>query len=252
MRIEIVCQNGHQFMTQAEGEDLAKLRCGKCEAPMMTGVATPLADAPFEHISGGAAWWSESVTSLVATLAWATEAAACVSWERALAALRDLWEIQAVVDVLIGLVPYELRRKLAPNKIVKTWELLPISLTEEQTAAAGREMAKIALGIENLEEEKAAAAASFNSRLKDLHSRLGELGRGVREGNSVRTTVAMEFDYRLGTVTKSRTDTGEVLSERPMTGEERDEHRQEKMFDDASNGRSRRRKGDDAQPEATA
>jgi len=110
---------------------------------------------------------------------------------------------------------------------MKTTRQLPVDLNEEEIADRGRAMAKSVSEKAGLQEEKKSATADINAKIKacgEVIRKLSEIISGGKEDREVSCEVKKDFDSN--TVTVVRDDTGEVVEERPLTVDER----QENMF----------------------
>ncbi len=108
------------------------------------------------------------------------------------------------------------------TKSTKQTQLLKCDLTDEERQEAAIELARLVEQVQTLEADK----KSVMSRLKgDIESATAELlakSNIVRDGyqwSKVDCTQIMDYDE--ATVTLSRDDTGEVLKDRKMNAEER-------------------------------
>ena len=95
-------------------------------------------------------------------------------------------------------------------------------LTGDETVERSKEMAQLMSEIGNIETDLKAVVQEFKSRIAGKEARLGTLARNVQNGFEFRTVpCTRHFDYALGRVEEFRSDTGERVSHRAMTDEER-------------------------------
>ncbi len=107
-------------------------------------------------------------------------------------------------------------------KIVKDAEDLSCKLTEEEWADRARELSAAHQETEAQEERKKSITAELNADLKIAKAKQSKLANIVATWSERReVTVETKYDYRLGIVTKTRTDTDEMISSREMTDNER-------------------------------
>ena len=130
---------------------------------------------------------------------------------------------------------------------------LPVRLTDFELRDRAKELGEKLSEKTRLEAEKKFPADHFKSAIEKAEARIADLGVVVTEGveyRAIPVTTNKNFDRSL--VETIRTDTAEVVDSRPMTADER----QQGLFDDGEATtdeepkRSRRRKTEEAQPEA--
>lgn len=96
------------------------------------------------------------------------------------------------------------------------------ALTEAEVAARAAELARITTELSQMEDKKKAAMSSYKDKIDRAIVDARSLARKVSERREMRTVECrLNFDYRLGRAYLVRTDTSEVLEERPLTAEER-------------------------------
>ena len=101
-------------------------------------------------------------------------------------------------------------------------ERLPCALTESELRARGEEIAKL-IGDQEVEElEKKDSADTHNAEIKKLQTKQAQLAQELRERREYRwipvKKVRVENTHLIQWI---RTDTGEIVRERPMTEDER-------------------------------
>lgn len=109
-----------------------------------------------------------------------------------------------------------------PPKIVKVSEELSCELNEVEWTAKARDLADAHREVAQQEQRKKDVTKELGhdvSMAKTKESKLADIVATRREQRDV--TVEVKYDYELGTVTKTRTDTEEVISTREMTDSER-------------------------------
>jgi hypothetical protein len=137
-------------------------------------------------------------------------------------------------------------------KIVKITEELSCELNDVEWQNRARELADAHKEVAIQEQRKKDIVKELGhdvSMAKTKESKLADTVATKRELRDV--TVQVKYDYELGTVEKTRTDTGEIISTREMTDQER---QAELDFHDANDvieeGRAAERAEEDADEEA--
>jgi hypothetical protein len=112
---------------------------------------------------------------------------------------------------------------------------LPVRLTDAEVAQRAADLANATQTRENLETQKSSTIASLTGDIKAQKLKISKLAKVVAERAEMRDVEIEESrdEERWMMVTK-RLDTGEIISERQMTSEER----QIQLFP-ASRGRNR-------------
>jgi hypothetical protein len=99
---------------------------------------------------------------------------------------------------------------------------LRVILGPEQVAERADRVAHLLHERDHKEEMAKAALAHAKSEIKEVDAQLHRLASEVRDKACyLETKCERIFDYHTGAVTETRLDTGEVISERPMTADER-------------------------------
>lgn len=107
-------------------------------------------------------------------------------------------------------------------KVVKVAEELSCKLNDVEWENRARELADAHRETEAMKERKKSVMAELNADLKIAEGKETKLANVVATRTERRdVTVEVRYDYELGKVTKTRTDTKEVISERDMTDDER-------------------------------
>lgn len=118
-------------------------------------------------------------------------------------------------------------------KIVNIAEELTCDLNEVEWNNRARELAEAHKDVLREDERKKTVTAGLNNDIKIAKARESKLADIVATRQEQReVTVAVKYDYELGVVTRTRTDTGEVISERKMTDQERQDELD--LFQDAN------------------
>lgn len=109
-----------------------------------------------------------------------------------------------------------------PPKIVKIAEELSCDLNDLEWNGRARELADAHRETIAMQNRKKSVMAELNADLKIAEGKETKLANIVATRTERRdVTVEVKYDYELGKVTKTRTDTGELVSEREMTDDER-------------------------------
>ena len=99
---------------------------------------------------------------------------------------------------------------------------LPVTLKREEVEMRARSLASTIKERQDLDEERAAAAANYKEQLKALDKHIGDLSEVVRTEQELRVVPCYEQrNDRLGTIEIIRDDTSQTIESRPMTAEER-------------------------------
>jgi hypothetical protein len=116
----------------------------------------------------------------------------------------------------------QLVQEMIPPKIVKTTEDLMCDLNPVEWTNRASSLADANRQVDFLEDRKKSVVADMNSDIKVAKLHAAKLTNVVANHRELReVTVEVKYDYELGLVTKTRTDTKEVVSSREMTTEER-------------------------------
>ena len=117
-------------------------------------------------------------------------------------------------------------------KTTKETHVLPCPITEVERAEYANKLAECIQDLRALEDERKQVMKSFASRKQDLETDTATLSRTVRSGEVMKSVECeLVLNYTRLTATLKRTDTGEVVNERPMTQQER---QMDMGFDDES------------------
>ena len=101
-------------------------------------------------------------------------------------------------------------------------EYLKCHLTEKEKTELSAKIAKAISDRSSAEAKLKEVSASIKAQIAQLDAEISEKALQINNGYEYRNVECrMDKDYRLGTVTITRLDTGEVIRERPMTAEER-------------------------------
>ena len=110
---------------------------------------------------------------------------------------------------------------IAP-KIAKIKEELSCQLNDVEWQNRARELADAQEHYEREEQRKKDVMKQLNADLAVAKGKVSKLANVVATKREQREVVVeVKYDYELGTVTKTRTDTNEVISEREITDQER-------------------------------
>lgn len=109
-----------------------------------------------------------------------------------------------------------------PPKVVKISEELSCELNDVEWENRARELAEAHKEVSRQEERKKTVSAGLTNDVKIAKAKESKLADIVATREEQReVTVEIKYDYELGTVSKTRTDTGEIISDREMTDDER-------------------------------
>jgi protein subunit release factor A len=98
---------------------------------------------------------------------------------------------------------------------------LPVKLNDEELADRGRAVAKAVEDRAALQEEKKAADADINGKIKSQGEIIRCLSRVITTGTEDREVeVAINKDNESRMISVVREDTGEIVESRPMTADE--------------------------------
>ncbi len=101
-------------------------------------------------------------------------------------------------------------------------EYLKCQLTEKEKTELSAKIAKAISDRASAEAKLKEVSASIKAQIAQLDAEISEKALQINNGYEYRNVECrMDKDYRLGSVTITRLDTGEVIRERPMTAEER-------------------------------
>ena len=110
----------------------------------------------------------------------------------------------------------------APATVIHLRKNLPCTLTDAERLERGIALARVNENIGNEERRQADIKAELKATLTGLESERSALSSVVRRGEEYRDVdVDEHYDYAHGSVTQTRTDTGEQLHRRDMTESER-------------------------------
>lgn len=116
-------------------------------------------------------------------------------------------------------------KKKNKNDLVKVTHephKLPFQLGVEEKAEAAEQLATTLQAAESLELERKSVLGEFKSRLNALEERIHKLTLNVKDGVEMRSVECeLHLNYTTLTATLIRSDTKDVVEERPMTDEEK-------------------------------
>ena len=109
-----------------------------------------------------------------------------------------------------------------PPKVVKIIEELSCELTDSEWQSRARDLAEAHKEVARQEDRKKTVTAGLNNDVKIAKAKESKLADIVATREEQReVTIEVRYDYEIGTVSKTRTDTGEIISERELTDDER-------------------------------
>ena len=101
-------------------------------------------------------------------------------------------------------------------------EYLKCQLTEKEKTELSAKIAKAISDRASAEAKLKEVSTSIKAQIAQLDAEISEKALQINNGYEYRNVECrMDKDYRLGAMTITRLDTGEVIRERPMTSEER-------------------------------
>jgi len=99
---------------------------------------------------------------------------------------------------------------------------LECALTQQERAVSAGQLAETLQRLEALDDNRKEAMADFNARKKTLTKELRSLTRHVKDGVAIRSVMCeLKLNFTRLIAVLVRTDTGEVVYERPMTDDEK-------------------------------
>lgn len=100
--------------------------------------------------------------------------------------------------------------------------ILPVQLSVHEILSRGERLAALFELLEQLKSDRSDDMQQWKKRIDDKQAEAHRLAIIITTGYEDRpVSTCTTFDYKRLTVTKTRTDTGEILDSRPMTEEER-------------------------------
>jgi hypothetical protein len=116
------------------------------------------------------------------------------------------------------------RNRKAPTKKRTFAQELPCSLTKTEKEEFGQKLATIDAQLDNLTDEKKRVVSEFKTKIDGLELERRTTYEAITSGTVKRMVDCREDrDFARNRVAVFRTDTNEQITERAMTGDERDE-----------------------------
>ncbi len=107
-------------------------------------------------------------------------------------------------------------------KISKSSAVLKCILTEDEKRKFGDSIAQAVDECSRLEDSLKSVSSEMKSKIAEVEARLKKEASLLRQGYEYRDTpIEIIKNFKMGTVSKTRMDTGEQYEERAMTGDER-------------------------------
>lgn len=103
-------------------------------------------------------------------------------------------------------------------------ENLRVVLTPEEKLDRMERLAKVGDEVEQMEGEKKDVMAEYATKLKAKAGHAKELREAIRVGEKRDVKCEQVFDFKENVVTITRLDTGEEISKRPLTNQDRQMH----------------------------
>jgi len=108
-----------------------------------------------------------------------------------------------------------------PNVETYTVErMLQVPMPESKRADKALELSVIILKQRRLDREYSDVKSDFNSRLKDLGAQAEGIAKEIEEGGLELVGVDVSKDHTHNLIVETRKDTGEKITNRPMTAED--------------------------------
>lgn len=109
--------------------------------------------------------------------------------------------------------------------ILKEKKELKVILTTEERLEIGQNIARESTQMASEEETKTEVVSEFKARIESHKAKIAELSRTLMNGYQFREVECRrEFDFKKGIVAIIREDTGELVKERPITEQERQDN----------------------------
>jgi len=113
-------------------------------------------------------------------------------------------------------------KKTPVIEIKKDRRFLMTKLTADEVAAAADDVARYLDDLTGLEAELTTVKSQFKARIEQCEANIAAKARLVREKKEIRPVdVEERYDMTECTLTVVRLDTGELIEERPLTGNEK-------------------------------
>lgn len=95
-------------------------------------------------------------------------------------------------------------------------------LTDDDRLQYAQRISELDEQDDALENERKMQASSFKARIDENHSERKKLSRAIRSGEETRSAICtINYNHKKGIVEFVEVATGQVVSSRPMTNEER-------------------------------
>lgn len=125
-----------------------------------------------------------------------------------------------------------------------------ITCTEIELTAKGKELAGLVATHDEITEEKKEAVSRFKTQLDDVNEKIRKVAKVIETGIEMRPIECSErYNTERMVVETYRMDTGDVISNRPMTATEAREAKQGDLtFDLVTGGKGKKDDKDDSGP----
>lgn len=98
----------------------------------------------------------------------------------------------------------------------------PVDLTRDELLEAGEDLASAQSHLDATHAELKAVKSEYKGRLDEIASRIGRLTSKIGSKSEVRDVACVHTsDFTNGRIIITRTDTGKILEDRPMTESEK-------------------------------
>lgn len=116
----------------------------------------------------------------------------------------------------------ESRKISIPPKVRRFTDQLPVSLTDEERLEFADRLAEANQAVENAEANRRSSMQMHSSEIKIAQARREKLNGIVASKTEYRDVVVEErWDYDNDRYTRTRTDTGQIISERRLSDKEK-------------------------------
>lgn len=101
-------------------------------------------------------------------------------------------------------------------------DFLKCILTQDERNTLGDDLAQQYIDIQQLEEQKKSATSNFKAKIDAATADASQKARVLKDGYEMRDVeVETRYDASIGLAIIVRKDTGEIIKQRPLTQEER-------------------------------
>jgi hypothetical protein len=216
--VPVVCTSGHQF-DASESPNGKGIKCPECGAPVMetAAVKQEVDPALLAEVTMDSEQWWDACASIEACFRWQGIAAEIalienISWGLAVARWLHWFETAFIPP------PPPAEHKTVVVKVRRR-----MALSEPERASYADEMAELSGKITSAKNRKKAAMEAFKEEIDGLAGQLSDIAMRIRQGDERDVDVEIESNYRNNTYRRTVVETGEIIEERALTPEERQE-----------------------------